>query len=123
MTESLNAGGSFDQIEEMVRAAGDYVQVSENLRPCVLESARTIRSEWRARRWIGRVAAAFFVFAFVFGLIGQQMRTSGGQVGSEEVFALAEAKVSRGAGDIGWCVVEAFKELRSRQTKPLHPPG
>src|SRR4051812_31846204 len=63
MTDLAHSKQSWDEIEQLVRAAGHYVQPSFDLRPRVLEAAREQRSERRARKYIRRMACAvFFLF-------------------------------------------------------------
>jgi hypothetical protein len=45
-------------VESLVRAAGEVVYASDDLRPRVLEQARLQMHERRARRWVRRMAMA-----------------------------------------------------------------
>jgi hypothetical protein len=113
------------QIESMVRAAGDYVQVSRDLRPRVLETARTESGERRAQRSIRQMAIFFTLFAVFVAPQGQGMGSACGTcpailaaVDSDHIFAAAEDKVARG-GDLSWAMVEAFTDLRRQQADVL----
>ena len=60
MGKSAEQFEQFNEIEAIVRSAGDYVRVSNELRPRVLEMARLSNGERRVRRCIrgiGLVAA------------------------------------------------------------------
>ena len=126
MNESHNWDEPIDEVEAMVRAAGDYVQASDDLRPRVLESARTQRGEQRAQRCIQRMAV-YFVLLTVFSTSGRHsLETAGTRqqsmlaaVDSDSIFSRAETTVTRGDGDYGWGMVEAFSELRRRQAEVL----
>ena len=61
VTDSSDSYEPLSDIEAMVRSAANYVQVSNDLRPRVLEAAREKSGERRARRFI-RQAAAFCRF-------------------------------------------------------------
>ena len=127
MNDFRDENESIEQIEAMVRAAGGYVQVSENLRPSVVESARIEQGERRARRCIGQVAGALLVLAYGLGAIGDRlgaspigMSTSRALSAVDAVFALAQFKEAHERVDFGWGIVEVFSEERSRQAQSLN---
>jgi hypothetical protein len=112
-----------DEIEALVRAAGDYVQASEDLRPRVLESARKQRCERTAQGLIARVA---------LGVLLATMLTASNSPGSVDARnPLASAALNRASfplptaggadadNDFGWNMVEAFTEMRRQQSEVL----
>ena len=125
--ESFNEEGPLNEVEAMVRAAGDYVQASDDLRPRVLETARTQCGEQRAQRCIQRIAVCFVLLA-VFTTSGHHSVETAethqqgilAAADSDGIFLRAEATVIQG-GDCGWGMVEAFSELRRRQAEVLRP--
>jgi hypothetical protein len=110
-----------DEIEALVRAAGEYVQASEDLRPRVLESARQQRCESKAQRLIARLA---------LGVLLATTLTASSPSGSVDArHPLASAALYRASlplptaanadNDIGWNMVEAFTEMRRQQSEVL----
>ena len=112
-----------DEIEALVRAAGEYVQASEDLRPRVLESAREQRCERTAQRLIARVA---------LGVLLATTLTASSSPGSVDARnPLASAALYRASlpltttvgadadNDVGWGMVEAFTEMRRQQSEVL----
>ena len=108
------------EVEAMVRAAGQYVAASDDLRPRVLETARTEHSEHRAQRLIQQLAVAVILTA-VLTLSGDRgLNSTGASLGmaslgdTERILLRAET-----SGDGSWGMVDAFRELRLRQAKAL----
>jgi hypothetical protein len=123
VTELIDWDEPMSEVEAMVRAADQYVQVSRDLRPRVLETARTECGERRAQRSI-RHLAIVVVLLTVFatpsgrGLEGARYPGILAAVDSDQIFSQAESKVARG-GDISWAMVEAFTDLRRQQADVL----
>ncbi len=107
----------WEEVEAMVRAAGQYVAASDDLRPRVLETARTECGEQRAQRII-RQAAIAVVLTAMLTLSGDRGLDS---VGASRQLADSQSIFSRAAssGDAGWGMVDAFRELRHEQAKAL----
>jgi hypothetical protein len=110
-------------VESLVRAAGDYVRPSDDLRPRVLENARTVRKERQAQRWIGHLAAC----ALVCGLLAAAVETPS-SVATRETAAAAlgyrllwNTQPTVGASDTSWSMVDSFTELRRQQAELLRP--
>lgn len=108
----------------MIRAAGGYVGVTDDLRPRVLEAARLQRRERWAQRCVYRVAmftllVAFFTAADQGGL-GFPRSNSGTLVARhfEELVEPASSAAPR-SGDGDWRMIEAFTELRRQQAQAL----
>jgi membrane glycosyltransferase len=56
VAESRDYSEPLNEIEALVRQAGNYVRASDDLRPRVLESARAVRNEYRVQRWLWQAA-------------------------------------------------------------------
>ncbi len=125
MTKSQHWDEPFDDVEAMVRAAGQYVGVSDDLRPRVLEAARLCCGEQRAQRCIRQVAVFVLLLAF-FTAMGReelddrQPRLSGLLVaaGFDELFSPVASRTTR-SGDGDWRMIDAFTELRRQQAQVL----
>ncbi len=108
----------YDEVEALVQAAGGYVQASDDLRPRVLETARTEVGELRGRRWVRQASLA----AAIVGIAVSIRTTTGGiepKIGDAEVVYEQASQKSVGAGGFGWALVQAFCELRERQSEKL----
>lgn len=118
---------SASEIEALIGAAGGYVRPSDDMRPRVLETARTELRELRARRTIRRLAACVVLAAIGGGLIGNHMRTSAAQSRLAELGADSQtmhdraARNAAGAGGFSWGLVEAFSDLRVDQSEAISP--
>lgn len=112
-----------DGVEDLIRAAGGYVQVSEDLRPRLLEQAREYESQQRRRH----VTRLFTVLALAMALWGlwlrQDARTTDFSrhglptAGSWDWQSAAETAMR--AEDGHWNMVESFLELRRRHAAAL----
>jgi len=106
-------------VEALVRRAGEYVRASDDLRPRVLETARSQHGERRARRRIWQSA----LFALLLGLfvtsICQQpaLMGAGAEASGEQL--LSDAQAAARDSDSSWRIVESFTELRRRQAELL----
>ncbi len=108
------------EVEAMVRAAGPYVAASDDLRPRVLETARTECGEQRAQRFIRQAAVAVILTA-ILTLSGDRSLDSASAplrlaslADMESIFSRAEA-----SGDGSWGMVDAFREVRHEQAQAL----
>ena len=113
---------SLGDVEALVRAAGDYVQPSRDLRPRVLEAARLESGERQARRRISRLALCAALLA-VITMSGME-RPEGPGMFQQITLVAAESHFdsetgARTGGDSGWALVEAYTELRRRQAEVL----
>ena len=112
----------------MLRAAGGYVKPSDDLRPRVMETVRTVRGERRARRRIGRFAILFLFVVLCANALGDQMQRlltgpadSSRIVDANRIYSASESRVVGGHVDSGWGLVEAFVDLRCRQAESFRP--
>lgn len=122
--------GGFDlaQVESMLRAAGDYVGPSDDLRPRVLDEVRRQRSSNRQRHGVLFAGAAVLLAA---GTIGLQAASVGGSVAeatpsqrvAKQVNAAAASSQRKqtGVGAFCWSLVDAFISVRESQADALGP--
>lgn len=116
-----------NDLEAAICAAGQYVQPSRDLRPRVLEAARTNHTERKALRHIKHLAILVLVVA-VFTVSGRNSldpnrpRSSDmtASADAQGMYARAQLGIVHG-GDLGWALVEAFTELKREQSEVLRP--
>jgi hypothetical protein len=125
VTDSYGWDNSFDDVEAMVRCAGQYVRSSDDLRPRVLEAARLEHREQRAIRRIRYATLLVLLLAFVHisewqGFDSPSSLSSSmlAAAGFPEAFSPQPAASSR-SGDGDWRMVDAFTELRRQQAQLL----
>ena len=125
MTEQYTGDESADGVEAMVRAAGQYVGASDDLRPRVLEAVRLHCGEQWTRRCLRHAALVVVLLALVtaeFRKEADQQRSpfSGGMVdvGLDALISPTPAAVSRN-GDGDWRLIDAFTKLRRQQAQVL----
>jgi hypothetical protein len=112
------------EVEAMVRSAANYVQVSKDLRPRVLEMARLANGERRARRCIRQVAlaAALLTWVVTTSVSKLDMRDDLRQLTLVAAGPYAASNRETGeAGEAAWSLVDAFTDLRCRQAEVLRP--
>jgi hypothetical protein len=113
----------FNEIEAIVRSAGDYVRVSNELRPRVLEMARLANGERRARRCIRDVSlvAALLTWCVTAGIGRLQTDDNLNRLAliATTPCSAAANEVSSSNSDAAWTLVDGFKELRVRQAAVL----
>ena len=130
MAESVDTSREWDgdatQIEQLIRQAASYMDVSDDLRPRVLEDAR----DQQVRRNSARRATLLLVALIALGSglqgLSAHWRASPASVvdgtvspTTIDVFSVARLDShSLGSAD-AWSLAQAFVELRSRQAKLL----
>src|SRR5262249_14891363 len=121
--DSREWGGDVADVEELIRSAGNYVQVSKDLRPRVLESARLKNGERRARSVVRKtgLVAALLMWCITASIRSLDMPEDLRQLTIIATGSVPAGHVSGGNGDIGWSLVDAFTELRCRQADVLRP--
>lgn len=112
-------------VEALVRAAGSYVGASEDLRPRVLEAARTQCAELRTQSCLRRVA----LFVVLLAVFTTAVRTDhdGSPLGGYGQSMMAEfeqlivpaANATPRNGDADWRILDAFTKLRRQQAQLL----
>jgi hypothetical protein len=124
VTDSPNLNEPLGKIEALMRSAADYVQVSKDLRPRVIDAARQTSSERRVRHYIRQAALmaallTWFVTASVNRLdIRDDVREL--SLTATSTYPVSHNRIRGGAGDAAWVLVEAYTELRVRQADVLH---
>jgi len=112
--ERFDPDDSIAEVEALIRAAGNYVQPSEDLRPRVMEAVRSQRVE-RTIQWRICQAAVLFLVLNVLATStlhnveladASPRRSPSGQSSSEQ---------QGFGGEESWDTVESFRELRRRQ--------
>jgi len=128
VTELWEDSEGLAELEAAVRAAGEYVRPSDDLRPRVLETVRVERGERRARRRIGRVGMLILAMALVLQWTGGPIDHVLGRptdsrllLSADDLFVVAESHLLRRGVDMGWGMVDVYSDLRSRQAKLLRP--
>jgi hypothetical protein len=110
---------SLSDLERLIRAAGEYVQPSIDLRPRVMEEARMQSSERKARRIIRYLAVAVFLLGVLTSTNKQEIALATASpaslLGSERVAREAEEAARR--GNAVWGTVEAFSGSRFRHAQ------
>lgn len=102
-----------NDIEALLRSAGDYVRPSDDLRPAVLEQARVARAEWRAQSWVWCVALSVTVWVGILS----QMRWE--RTNDFEVTPASSSSTLQREENPGWHTVERFNAVRRRQASLL----
>jgi hypothetical protein len=115
-------GTEFCDVEQMVRAAGGVLAVSDDLRPRILEEAREERRETSTRSRIVVLAVLVaFVGACVGEVRGRLASTSALKTvvtgNHDELFAAAQRKAVESRVDPSWSLADAFRELRQSQSR------
>jgi hypothetical protein len=116
----------FREVEDLVRAAGGYLDVSDDLRPRTLESARAASRERKMRRVASLGAVAVVLLALATTAVrrfGEDQHAANPREAptivrnSQDFFLLADAKAAASDGNVSWGMVEALREVRARQSK------
>jgi len=127
--EHLDDGSGFESslsLESIVRAAGDYIQPTDDLRPRTLEAAREASNQRRWNYCIGTMAMATILIA-ICGLLGPATSSRAGQITGpaqairafdlhqEASVKQASLPLAHAGFDSSWAMYEAFFELRKQQ--------
>ncbi len=120
MIDRLHGHEPPDELESLLLAAGNYVRPSDDLRPRVLELARTERQERRMQRNLARMAAAVFLMVMVISAYRQPANAAASQLFSPAMEAVSlEAEASARRHDPSWETVESFTDIRRWQASLL----
>lgn len=117
MTDPLDFETEWAEVEALVQAAGAYVRPSDELRPRVLEAARTESRERRAQRRIWQLALAIAILGLISAATGSRW-SPGGPLSASMLPSQPDARQTE-ASSIGWNTVDSFTELRRRQAALL----
>jgi len=117
MAEPLDRSEQWDDVETLVRAAGNYVRPSDDLRPRVLESARAESHERWAQRQIWQVA----LVVALLGVYSSSVRSRMEVAAPPTEIAIEMGAMARRAesSEVGWKMVESFTDLRRQQAAML----
>lgn len=122
LPEELAFDPSWAEVEALVRAAGQYVVPSDNLRPRVLEAAREKRNDQRGRRKILQCVAAILLCGALSLPLAERMEvwrdhTKSPSANDLELRAIQLS--SRSNDGPHWGLLEAFNQLRESQATRL----
>ena len=123
MAESRDYSEPLNEIEALVRQAGNYVRASDDLRPRVLESARAVRNEYRVQRWLWQAAFSVALLGMLMATIGQgpeatAARRTDAITEAARICTREEAAAAAGK-DATWELVDSFTRLRQRHAALL----
>lgn len=119
---------SSDSLESLIRAAGDYVHPSADLRPRTLETARHRR---RQQRRAGGLAIAALILAVLLPS-GSGQHSHPTLFGNLSIPAISQALSKKSPGNgvalntlqaglgADWALVDIFTQLRRQQAALLH---
>ena len=111
---------TFDEFESLILAASNYVRPSDDLRPLVLEVARTEQRERRIQRNLARMAAVVFLMVMVISAFRQPANAAAGQLFAPAMEAVSlEAEANARRTDPSWETVESFTDIRRWQASLL----
>ena len=116
MIEHADERAEFWDVEKVVRAAGDYLDVSDDLRPRTLEEARDVSRKTSTRSGIAVLGTVIIFLAMYAGQFRDRipskspLKSLARANGAELHAATRQANV-----DPSWSLVDAFRGLRQRQ--------
>ena len=120
MNANLPVEQPLNDIEALVRLAGDYVQPSEDLRPRVLEAARVVTRDRQTRRRMIRLAAVLLFAVVSLAAIGKPRSSEASRFSADLWSADGPAPAGGVRAGAGWEMVDSFTELRREQARLLH---
>lgn len=123
---SRNTAERFSDLERQIRAAGNYVRPSEDLRPATLDAAKDNRWQHRWNRRMSLTAAAVILMA-VIDVPGRLERIQTSPIDNaqrmnqefREQHQALERSVSPGMNSV-WALYEAFFDLRHKQAQIIN---
>ena len=120
MIEHADVSSEFCDIEAMVRGAGEYLDVSDDLRPRTLEEARDDSRETWTRSWIAVLAVVVVFLSMYAGKFRGRLNSVSSHKAAvsancDQLYDAARQKAAQANVDPSWSLVDAFSELRQRQ--------
>lgn len=117
---------SFEQIEAAIRAAGDYIRPSEDLRPRTLDAAREDGGDRRAEQKLGvlMIAALMLISVaspavhYIDALRRQTSTPSASELQHQGLQYASDPRIGP-----NWGLAEAFTQLRRLQADRLSGSG
>ena len=120
MINTTNRGDLPNEFESLILAAGHYVRPSEDLRPQVLEQARTAQQERRMQRHLAKLAAVVFLAVTVLTVYRQPASAAGNHLFSPGGSAVSlDVEANGRVDERNWETVESFTDIRRRQAALL----
>jgi len=123
LIDSLDSHEPLNEIERLVRSAADYVQVSKDLRPRVMDAARLTNGERRMRRYVRQTAlvAALLTWCVTASVNRLNLRDDLRELtlATASSYPVSGNRLNTSAGDTTWMLVDAYTELRGRQADVL----
>ena len=123
MAESRDYSEPLYEIEALVRQAGNYVRASDDLRPRVLETARTERREYRAQRWLWQAALSVVLLGILAAAMGRRPDATPAKridaITETAHVCTGEEGAAASGKDATWELVDAFTKLRQRHAALL----
>jgi hypothetical protein len=111
------------EVEAMIRSAGDYVKVSRDLRPRVLDKARLVSGERRVRRYIRHVGLVAALLTWSVTATVDRMNSASDirelTLATATAYPTVNSHVNGGAAEAAWVLVDAFTEVRGKQAEVL----
>jgi hypothetical protein len=123
MSERRDSQPPREAVEAMLLAAAGYVRASDDLRPRLLEAARAQCTYATIRGVVGMLAISASLVVFM-GSGGRRAEAPSSdeptlaQTDSQTIYSQAQAKALR-SGGLSWGIVDAFRELRQKQSEAI----
>ena len=119
MFEHSAMNEEFRDVEELVRAAGSYLDVSDDLRPQTLEAAHSRIRKRSDRFRFAMAATTLFVLSMGILLASTQPFVAGLNVDSSELYETASKISAETNVEPSGSLVDAFSELRQRDANVI----
>lgn len=122
MTDPSPHRERLNEIEALVRDARGYCDVSEDLRPRILEDVRIARRLRIVEGCFACIAASIMIVAISVAAVdkgngpGEKWLV---RIEADSAVPSNAATDSKPPADVNWALVEAFCELRQRQSRAI----
>ena len=117
MIEHADERAEFHEIEKIVRAAGDYLEVTDDLRPRTLEAARDSSRDTSTRSRIAVLAVVTIVLAVCPGQFRHPIPAASSLTSLDSAELYRTVRLAN--IDSNWSVVDAFRGLRERHASVI----
>ena len=104
-------------IEDMIRSAGDFVEVDRYLRPAVIEqthAASVCRRAWRR----GGILATVILFVTI--PLGVAATNFSQRVAEKDLSRIEDLKTNLNRSDWSWGMVQIFQRVQSERVRTFH---
>jgi hypothetical protein len=122
MADIFNTSDRPNEVESLLRSARNYVAPSDDLRPRVLETARSEQRERRMQQRLAQMAAIILFMVTAVTVFRQPLNENQGGAflpAVESISARPEYSPARSVDHASWETVESFTDLRQRQAQLL----